>query len=146
MTPQTERFKQILRDNGISITAARLALFDTLLNHQQPLKNGEVAALTPSVNRASVYRTLELFDHLGITTTLVRGWTPFVELAEPFKPHHHHLLCDQCGIAIEVTSDKIESIIHEITKSQSFTPTSHHFEINGVCQGCREKINSTNLQ
>ncbi len=137
MSAEEERFKQILRSNHTSVTSARLAIFHTLLASHKPLKNGEIAARTPDINRASVYRVLDLFGRLGITTTLVRGWTPFIELADPFKPHHHHLLCDLCGKAIAIRSDQIEATIDEIVAKQSFLPTSHHFEINGICKDCQ---------
>lgn len=139
MASEIDKFTQILRDNTVSVTGARLAIFKTLLASHRPLKNGEVAALTPSVNRASVYRALDLFEQLGITATLVRGWTPFVELADPFKPHHHHLLCEKCDAITAITSDEMERLIHQIAENYSFTPTSHHFEIKGICRDCRSK-------
>lgn len=137
MASEIAKFTQILRDNSISVTAARLAIFRTLLKSDKPLKNGEVASQTPSVNRASVYRALDLFDRLGITTTLIRGWTPFVELTDPFKPHHHHLLCEKCDAVTVITSDEMERLIHQLAERHSFTPSSHHFEVKGTCHNCQ---------
>lgn len=141
MASEIHNFTQLLRDNGTSVTAARLAIFRALLESDKPLKNGEVAARVPTVNRASVYRTLALFEKLGITTTLVRGWTPFVELADPFKPHHHHLLCERCNEVITVTSDEMERLIHQLAKKHTFIPSSHHFEVKGICQQCQASLN-----
>lgn len=137
MVSEIDNFTQLLRARDVNVTAVRLAIFKTLLKSDVPLKNGEVASRTPSVNRASVYRTLELFDRLGVTTTLVRGWTPFIELAEPFKPHHHHLVCEKCGVITAITSEEIEKSIHQLAKMHSFVPSSHHFEIKGLCENCQ---------
>ena len=142
MVSEIDNFTQLLRTHSVNVTAVRLAIFRTLLKSDTTLKNGEVASRTPSVNRASVYRTLELFDRLGVTTTLVRGWTPFIELAEPFKPHHHHLICERCDVVTAITSEEIEKLIHQLAKMHSFAPSSHHFEIKGLCESCQRSTAS----
>ncbi len=131
-----DRFTKILKDNAVSVTSVRRAIFDALSDADIPLKNGEVAALTPSVDRASVYRTLELFSKLGITTTIIRGWTPFTELAEPFKPHHHHITCEHCGRVVEIENDTLEDVLGLIAKRHNFTLTKHTVELAGLCQDC----------
>ena len=132
-----ERFKEILRNHDVSVTTARSRIFSTLLKTSQPLKKGEIAARTPEVNRASVYRALDLFDRLGITTTMVRGWTPFVELAEPFKPHHHHLLCTSCHQLIALDNAELEQIIQTLAASHGYELSLHHIELEGLCPRCQ---------
>lgn len=138
MPTELDRFREILRKNNVSVTAARQAIFSTLLYSDKPLKNGEVAALTPSVNRASVYRALELFDHLGITATLVRGWTPYTELAEPFRPHHHHLQCTNCRELISLDPPELERLIERLAFSHGYQMTAHHIELHGLCPRCQK--------
>lgn len=134
-----DKFIQILKDNGVSVTTTRTAIFKTLLDTDKPLKNGEVARLTPAVNRASVYRTLELFAELGITETTIRGWTPLTELAEPFKAHHHHITCEQCGRVVEIENDTLEDVLGLIAKRHDFTLTKHVVELTGLCKNCSAK-------
>src|SRR5688572_32837314 len=95
MSNDTKRFTDTLRAQKVSVTTPRIEIFETLSKAERPLKNGEVARRTPNVDRASVYRTLELFAKLGITQTTIQGWTPLVELAEPFRVHHHHMTCER---------------------------------------------------
>lgn len=130
-------FESILRDAGQSITKPRRAVFDTLSHADEPLKNGEIAKRTPDVDRASVYRTLELFTKLGVTTTTIRGWTPFTELAEPFRPHHHHMICEQCGGVKEIASDTLEDILTLVANKYNFALKTHTVELNGVCAKCQ---------
>jgi len=133
-----DKFTQILKDNDVSVTTVRHTIFAALAEADKPLKNGEVAALVPSVDRASVYRTLELFSRLGITTTIIRGWTPFTELAEPFKAHHHHMTCERCGKVIEIENDTLEDVLSIVAARYDFTLKKHVVELTGVCAACRE--------
>ena len=133
-------FESILRDAGQSITKPRQAVFETLKTTDEPLKNGEIAKRTPNIDRASVYRTLELFTKLGITTTTIRGWTPFTELAEPFKPHHHHKICEQCGRVEEIANDTLEDVLTLVATRHEFPLKSHTVELNGICKNCRADL------
>lgn len=137
MALEHEKLRQILKDNNVSITAPRQAIFTTLLGSDRPLKKGEVAALTKSVNRASVYRTLDLFEELDITTTMVRGWTPFVELADPFKPHHHHLECINCRRLVALDTPELERLVEEIAREHGYELSAHHIELRGLCSQCK---------
>ncbi len=129
-------FETILRTAGQSVTKPRQAVFETLSRATQPLKNGEIAKRTPQVDRASIYRTLELFAKLGITTTVIRGWTPFTELAEPFKPHHHHIICEQCGRVEEIANDTLEDVLALIASRHNFVLSTHTVELAGRCLAC----------
>jgi len=133
----TDKFTRILKDNTVSVTTVRRAIFDALAEADKPLKNGEVAALVPRVDRASVYRTLELFSRLGITTTIIRGWTPFTELAEPFKTHHHHITCEHCGKVVEIENDTLEDVLGIVAARYEFTLKKHVVELTGLCRDCQ---------
>lgn len=136
----TDKFVQILKDNDVSVTSVRRLIFDALAEADKPLKNGEVAALVPSVDRASVYRTLELFNRLGITTTIIRGWTPFSELAEPFKAHHHHITCERCGKVVEIENDTLEDVLGIVAARHDFSLKKHVVELTGLCGDCQKLI------
>lgn len=133
-----QEFEEILKQAGQSVTKPRRAVFETLSRADEPLKNGDIARRTSAVDRASVYRTLELFTKLGVTTTTIRGWTPFTELAEPFKPHHHHMICEVCGHAEEIASDTLEDVLTLIANRHTFTLKNHTVELSGVCGKCHK--------
>lgn len=133
-----DRLRTILQDNSASVTTARIEVFQTLQAAHEPLKTGEIARRTPSVNRASVYRILEFFSQLGITTTIIRGWTPHIELAEPFKQHHHHITCTQCGTSVSIEHDALEDELQNIARHHQFTLSAHIVELSGICRECRQ--------
>ncbi|NLA42629.1 transcriptional repressor [Candidatus Saccharibacteria bacterium] len=137
---EIEKLKNILVKEGVSITKPRLAVFKTLQKSDEPLRTAEIARRTPSIDRASVYRTLELFSRLGITVTVVRGWTPHTELAEPFKDHHHHIVCSQCNQSKNIESDTLEDVLSLIASRNGFTLDQHTVELSGLCRDCQQKI------
>jgi len=139
MRSDTDNFVALLKSNNVSVTSARQAIFATLLNTDEPLKNGEIARRTPSVDRASVYRTLDLFTKLGVAQTIIRGWTPHTELAEPFKPHHHHLTCEQCGQVVEIENDTLEDVLNLVASRYTFVLSKHTVELTGLCAVCQTK-------
>lgn len=134
---ELEQLRQLLEKHGASVTKPRLHIFQTLQQTQKPLKAGEIARLTSAVNRASVYRTLELFSKLGITTTVTRGWIPYIELAEPFRAHHHHLECSTCGRHYEINSEALEEAVRTLATTHNFHLQQHTVELTGVCAGCQ---------
>lgn len=133
---ELSKFTSILSENNVSTTKPRLAIFKTLLAANEPLKNGEIARRTPAVDRASVYRALELFATLGITNTVVRGWTPHTELAEPFRAHHHHITCSQCGASESIEDETLEDVLSLIASRRGYTLSEHNVELTGICKQC----------
>lgn len=132
-----KKFSNVLRNKGVSVTAPRLEIFETLVKAEKPLKNGEVVKRTPNVDRVSVYRNLELFSKLGITETTVQGWTPLTELAEPFRAHHHHMTCEHCGKVIEIEDGSLERVLSSIVAAYDFTLNKHMVELSGLCSNCK---------
>lgn len=132
-----EQLKAILSKNNASYTRPREAIFQVLQTADQPIKPSDIARLTPDIDRASVYRTLELFSQLGVTATILRGWIPYVELAEPFRTHHHHFECSHCGNFIEIESASLEAALQSIAQVHRFSIHQHTVELTGLCESCR---------
>ena len=133
-----DKFSTILKHNHVSITKPRLAIFRVLVDAKEPLKNGEIARLTPSIDRASVYRTLELFASLSITNTVIRGWTPLTELAGPFRAHHHHISCTECGTTENIEDGTLEDVLKLVASKKGYQLAEHSVELTGLCSSCKE--------
>ena len=58
-------FEDTLREAGYSVTSARRRVFKAMQN-QGPLTMHEVIERSKGVDRASVYRTIDLFEEVGI--------------------------------------------------------------------------------
>lgn len=59
-------FKNILKEAKLSLTEPRLEVFMILLNAKKPLRAAEISKRRKKANRASIYRTLNLFNELHI--------------------------------------------------------------------------------
>jgi Fur family ferric uptake transcriptional regulator len=96
-------------------------------------------AVFPAIWYASVYRTVDVFERLGIITRIPNGWKYRLELGEAFHSHHHHATCRMCGGSIPLAADSaLEAQLHEIARNQHFTLESHQIELSGTCASCAQ--------
>ena len=129
--------RSIFNKAQLRITAPRIAVFEVLQESTTPLSIMQIVRASPALDKVGVYRTIKLFSELHIVTNIHTGWKQSYELAGPFRPHHHHLICDGCGGMTELHSKKVERVISEIAESYGFRPLQHHFEVRGLCLNCQ---------
>ena len=137
MSREIETLAEQLKANGYSLTAARKSIFLCLLG-SEPQTMGEIAkAVAGSVDRASVYRTIALFEQLGIVERLQLGWKYKIELSDSFAAHHHHISCVKCGkIQSFEESTVIDFELKQLAAEAGFTETGHQLELRGICASC----------
>ena len=132
-----EQLEKIFRDKQLRLTEPRKDVFKVLDERDQPMTIGEIIKESHIAERTSVYRTLQLFTKLGIVDIIQVGWKQRYELAEPFKAHHHHLICVKCGALVKIDLPKLEKIINKIGDSYNYELVGHHVELQGICKDCR---------
>lgn len=132
-----ELFRSLLKEARQSVTAARLKVFEALLN-EEPLSMQQLATKTSGIDRASVYRAVRLFERLGIVQRLNTGWKYKIELTDKFADHHHHFTCVACGKTVVIGEAEMEGLIDRLAAHHGFTPTAHQIEIQGYCEQCRK--------
>lgn len=131
---------ETLKNNRYSLTKARKLTYRALQN-QEPLSMARlIEQVSPTIDRASVYRTIELFEQLGIIKKLYIGWKYRIELSEKFSHHHHHISCIHCGkiTTFEETKDISDALV-AISRQADYHLTSHQIELTGICQHCQHK-------
>ena len=104
MADVLEQFKIRLKESGYSSTAVRRTVF-AVLQGREPQSMHEVIARCDKIDRASVYRTIVLFEQLGIVQRLRIGWKYKLELTDSFSHHHHHITCTKCGRTTPLPED-----------------------------------------
>lgn len=129
----------ILKNNGYSITKPRQLVFQALAKHQPISLVKLCQVVEPKIDKASVYRTIELFQQLGITQRVWLGFKSHYELSEAFSAHHHHLTCLSCGSVIAVEDRNLENNLAGIAERFGFAAQSHLVEIAGACLNCQQK-------
>lgn len=130
-----EEIKTLLKQQGFSSTKTRLSVLHTLLS-MQPVSIKQLVTALPQVDRATVYRTIDLFVDLGITKKVYTGFTYRLELGDDFQEHHHHLTCLRCGVIIDVHAPEIEYALEQLSSNNGFRPVRHDIEIVGYCSNC----------
>lgn len=132
--------QKILKDNDYSLTKPRQVVCD-LLWGREPQSMRELTERSHGlIDRASLYRTLELFEKLGLARRIYIGWKYKVELSDVFTHHHHHISCLNCGKIVAITEDaEIERLINELSHRYGFTSPTHQLEVTGFCPACSDK-------
>lgn len=133
--------RKILKNNGYSITAVRQTVCE-LLWGQEPQAMRELAQRSKGIiDRASLYRTITLFEQLGLVERIYIGWKYKVELSDIFQHHHHHISCTGCSKIVAITEEQeIERLISELAARHGFTAQNHQLEVRGYCANCSAKI------
>jgi len=89
------------------------------------------------VGLATVYRSLRAMADAGDIDMLVtsEGETLYRRCGQG-AGHHHHLVCRQCGLTIEVKAPAVERWATTIGGEHGFTEVEHTLEIFGTCPDC----------
>jgi len=130
-----EEIKNALKSQGFTATKTRMAILGALLK-MQPVGIQALIAALPDVDRATVYRTIDLFVDLNIAKKVYTGFKYSVELSDSFQEHHHHLTCLRCNTVIDVRTPEIEFAIDQVASNNGFRPVRHDLEIAGYCANC----------
>jgi len=132
--------QETLKKGGQSLTKPRKSVFQALQG-QEPLAMHELVSRCSEIDRASVYRTIELYEKLGIVQRLQSGWKYKLELTDQFHTHHHHASCLVCGQSTVVPEDKIiEQHLKHLAESVGYQLERHQLELQGYCQTCQSLL------
>lgn len=127
-----------LKQHRVSLTKPRKQIYE-VLSHNEPLTMPELLANLPQLDKTTVYRTVALFEKLGIVQRLQIGFKYKLELSNEYQEHHHHLTCLQCGRTIALPEDEVlETRLVELAQGQGFAPQDHQLEVRGLCADCQK--------
>lgn len=135
-----ETLKSLLQTAGQSVTKPRVTVFRALAG-RGPMSMRQLIGQVTSIDRASVYRTIDLFERLGVVQRVNTGWKYKLELTDMFNEHHHHLTCTNCGSTTDMNEQELEQVIDRLATTYRFRPSSHQIEIQGLCMRCVQSLN-----
>lgn len=134
------QFIEACRHSGLKITPQRVAVYEVLLTREdhptvEDIYN-EVKKKYPFVSLATVYRTVETLEELGLIRK-VAYWGGSVRY-DANTSDHHHLICVQCGAIrdVEFCLDWTPP-----TNIQGYRVHKYSLHIYGVCPVCQAKEN-----
>jgi Fur family ferric uptake transcriptional regulator len=101
----------------------------------------EVKCHCPEIGIATIYRTVQLFEEVGILSKqYFDDGCHRYEISDGTKHHnHHHLICNQCGSVIEIQDEYFDALEQHIEKEKKFKITNHTVTFFGICEDCSKK-------
>lgn len=145
MDKTPDLFTKILKNHNLYITESRLAVFNELFKKSPQSMHDLGAALTSQIDRASIYRSITLFEKLGIVQRVNIGWKYKLELTDIFRHSHHYATCLKCGRLVTLKDDgALEQAIANLAQKYKILEPRHNFEMQGYCQKCSRRITGHN--
>lgn len=131
---------EALKAGGHRVTAPRQAVWTALVAAGSHLTADElsdqVRRSDRTINVASVYRSLTLFEELGLVRQSRLGpdaastW----EVAHPDE--HFHLVCTACGSIDHHRGSLVESVRSHLSGDHGFRADHIELTVSGVCAAC----------
>jgi Fur family ferric uptake transcriptional regulator len=136
-------FKTIFREKKLRLSHPRLLIYQELSNAATPLSPQELfQSLIRGKKRiglTSIYRSLDLFESLGIVFKMINGSTAKYKLCE-LEDHHHHIVCKACGSVVELDFCDISDWSVKVMESTGYQVTDHQLNFYGLCKACKEEV------
>ena len=144
--PQTEipgRLQTHLAGRGIRMTTQRRAILTVIETASKHLDASQILRKArrqdASVDRSTVYRTLDLLKRHGLIDELdlmhLKGDGHYYE--RRLARDHIHMACLRCGKISEFVSKTFESLKNQLERDCRFHIVVSRLEVGGYCSGCR---------
>ncbi len=136
----TGLLKTLFREKKLSLSHPRLLIYQELSGASGPLSPLEIYQSLLKKKRkiglTSIYRSLELFESLGMVFKIVNGSSVRYKLCE-LENHHHHVVCKGCGNVVELDFCDISDWSKKVTESTGFQVVDHELNFYGFCKNCK---------
>ena len=138
MTHHQINYDKRIREQGFRLTPQRQIIMDALCAIGGHATVGQVYdrvhAATPSIDRATVYRTLHFFRDLRLVVATEIAGEMLYEVAG--ETPHHHLICRVCGSQQLLSEQHLHDLVEHLQQEHGFTAEINHLVIPGICQDC----------
>jgi Fur family ferric uptake transcriptional regulator len=135
-----QRITERLSQAGYRITQPRRAVIQALLEETGHASPAEVHARAtrycPTLGLVTVYRTLDLLTENGFARRIhtENGCHGYAAASEG---HRHHLVCRDCGAAVEFDGCDLTSFLRRVSQETGYQIEEHLLELVGLCSACR---------
>lgn len=135
-----EHWKTTLHQNEYRVTQPRLQVMRILVDSETPLTPQEIYQLSLELDSppgiASVYRTLEMLDDLGLIQQIHQPGGCHA-ICPAVEGHKHLLICTSCGqMHVVEGNEEISEYIRLIEEQTGYKVEEHWLQLFGTCQNC----------
>lgn len=122
------------------MTQARSAIIELMENTERPISAKSIHSMLErigvKVNVTTVYREIEFLLKENIIEKVPLKDT---ELHYEMKgrPHHHHLMCTECGTIEDIELESEQSLLEEAHNTSNFMIKRHSIAFFGQCPKCQ---------
>lgn len=120
-TRQRRALRELLADSEAFVSAQQI--FDDL------------RARGDKIGLATIYRTLQVMAEAG-EVDAVRNDDGETLYRKCGPRHHHHLVCRNCGLTVELEGPSVERWATKAADENGFTDVKHTIELFGLCADC----------
>jgi Fur family ferric uptake transcriptional regulator len=98
--------------------------------------HAELRSRGDGVGLTTVYRHLQTLVDRGRVDMLRTGEGEALYRRCGTERHHHHLVCRECGRAVEVEGQAVERWATAVAAEHGFVEVDHTLEVLGTCPQC----------
>ena len=135
-----ELFRNLFREKKLSLSHPRLLIYQELSSALSPLSPLEIYQILlkkrKKIGLTSIYRSLDLFESLGIVFKITNGSAVKYKLCE-LENHHHHIICKACGNVVELNFCDISDWSKKVAESTGYQVVDHQLNFFGFCKSCQ---------
>jgi Fe2+ or Zn2+ uptake regulation protein len=129
---------ELLRENGLSVTAQRLAVLNAVSEHPHCTADAiaeGVRAEIGTISRQAVYNTVGLLAEKGLIRRIQPAGSP-ARYEDRVGDNHHHLVCRSCGKTVDVDCAVGKTPCLHATENFGFQIDEAEVVYWGICPKC----------
>lgn len=133
-----ENLIKLLKESNCKITPQRLAIYN-VLNESKDHPNVEaiykkLEPTYPTISLATIYKSLELFDQLGLIQVINLGENSFRYDGKAFL--HPHLICSICHRVEDLNVEYFKDLTQKVELSTNYKVFKQQLSFYGICPEC----------
>ncbi len=136
-------YREILLRNGIKNTRQKEKILVELMQASSHLMAEEIhqRIKKEKISLATVYRSLRLFESLGIVKEIPMDGVNYYELKiYSKKPLHIHFKCSNCKVILDIDDTDINLDYIKLNQKREIEVKDVNITLFGLCEKCRAKL------
>ena len=131
----------LLREKGFKVTPQRLAIYNMLAatksHPNAEMIFNDLQVMYPTMSLATVYKTMEILQEIGLVQILNTGEDSFRYDAD--TSDHPHVRCMKCGQVEDIENIDYRDFLQQVAQGTNYELMGQQFYFYGVCPACKVK-------